>query len=152
MREAKGKSPRTSIAGGRLQGWLSIGAAALLYAAFGCADNADPPATNQSETPSASAAVPPPVKYDAPAVQTTSCSPRSLKEGGGYAVKVSEMTCANAGEILKDFTTAFSDRNLSRTLVDRGHGWTCHQRLFGGGNSVEQICWRPQGQVLIFRK
>jgi hypothetical protein len=96
-------------------------------------------------------AVPEPTRFVAPEVPLTKCL-GSDRVVGGHDVRVAGMSCADADEILSSFTTAFSDRNLAKELVERGHGWRCYQRIFGGGYSVEETCWRDEGQVVIFKK
>jgi hypothetical protein len=93
--------------------------------------------------------VPPPERFRAPEVRLEECDQADV--ASGYDVRVTGMTCADANRVLKPFTTAFSDENLRKPLVDRGNGWRCYQRLFGEF-SVEEVCWRGEEQVLIFRK
>lgn len=94
--------------------------------------------------------MPAPTRFHAPKVPLTKCTGSEVI--GGHDVRVAGMSCAVADEILSSFTTAFSDRNLAKALVERGHGWRCYQRIFGGGFSVEETCWRGRDQVVIFKK
>lgn len=94
-------------------------------------------------------AVPAPTRFVAPEIPLTNCRGPGV---GGRDVRVVGMSCADADEIVSSFATAFSDRNLDKELVERGHGWRCYQRIFGGGYSVEETCWRGTDQVFIFKK
>lgn len=94
--------------------------------------------------------VPAPEKFEAPEIPSEQCKGPEIV--GGHDVRVAGMSCGDAARILQDFTTAFSDENVSKPLVERGNGWRCFQQIFEGGFPLQEVCWRGEGQVLIFNK
>lgn len=120
-----------------------IVAGCIAVAMAGCSGGGSPDATTSSR-------VPPPVRFVAPEVPLQSC--RNNEVISGHGVEIGGMTCQDADRILKQFTTAFTDANLEKTVVDRGNGWRCYQELSASGFSVQEVCWRGTEQVLLFRK
>lgn len=108
---------------------------------FGCGEESEETTTSR---------VPPPERFTAPEIPLESC--RNADVISGHGVQVTGMTCEDADRILKQFTTAFTDENLSKTVVDRGNGWRCYQQLSPSGFSVQEVCWRGNEQVLLFQK
>ena len=120
---------------------LRLGLACVAVGISGCGD--EPEGTTTSR-------VPPPERFTAPEIPLEGCTNAEVISGHG--VQVAGMTCEDADRILKQFTTAFTDENLTKTVVDRGNGWRCYQRLSPSGFSVQQVCWRGNQQVLLFQK
>jgi hypothetical protein len=116
----------------------------LAFAALaisGCGDEATETTTSR---------VPPPERFTAPAVPLESC--KNEQTISGTHVQLAGMTCADADRILKSFTTAFTDENLTKAVVERGNDWRCYQHISPSGFSVQEVCWRSNEQVLLFRK
>jgi hypothetical protein len=116
----------------------------LICAAAGVTACGDGPADTTSSR------VPPPKRFVAPEIPLESC--KNGETISGTHVQVAGMTCADADRIIKQFTTAFTDENLTKTVVDRGNGWRCYQQLSPSRFSVQEVCWRGNEQVLLFRK
>jgi hypothetical protein len=125
----------------RLRGCVHPLLLAAAIAVTGCGDDSADTTTSR---------VPPPERFEAPAIPLESCT--NAETISGTHVQVSGMTCADADRILKQFTTAFTDENLAKPVVDRGNGWRCYQQLSPSGFSVQEVCWRGNEQVLLFRK
>lgn len=135
--------------------WLSV---LLAIALVGCRGD-DRSTTSTTQRSSTSATVSgsdrelPPPSSEAVEVPLSACTSQELGAGGGGThVHVAGTTCSAAGAILSRFTTAFSDENLKIPIVDRGNGWRCFQRLYGGGYRVQEVCWRGADQVIMFEK
>lgn len=125
---------------------------ALLVVPLACGEGSDAGATATTPSRGRSTDVPAPVPYRAPKIPTRACNGPDVR--GGFGVVAHHVTCKRVGEILQTFTTAFSDKNLRKPLVDRGHGWRCFQRLEEDGFPVDLVCWRDsrRQEMIAFSK